>query len=374
MAYYKKHSGSGWFNESPRHALAAQGVKTGRFASLGSGLKKTGSAIATGAKWTGQTLAEGAGFGTDEENKKEYQGVVDSSAQPFPESEVSYSWGAGSETSPEVTSYSLDVGDEESLGGFTDSVLGDKEDHSRHHHEVELAHPQRSEGLSGDLLEGDETPAEKIHKEVDELEYSESGLISTPREKFMDRVEDKVQKIKEWYFSNEADDLHDEIINLDSDKILLRDKIGMMNGLKQKVLKSKDVSFGEKVELVERIDKQVAPLIRDLNKLDLKVSESKNLLSKLERENAGIGSSRRLSRPEPLIPSPIQLIKDAIAIHAKGKKPESEVVSVDFSNLKSIKSAERKKSRLENEGYSPKSTKQKGFDKFNIDYERKVKK
>jgi hypothetical protein len=318
MAYYNKTYGQGWFNESQRHALAAQGVKTGRF----EGLKKFGSAAGKGAKWLGESLKEGVGLGSDDDSKQEYQKVVEGEDLSFPESEVSYSWDAGSEASPEVTSYALDVGEGEGVGGVADNILG--EDHSRHTHDVEVASHKASDGLSGDLLDGDETPAQKIHSEVDELVNAEDPLVATPpRERFMENVMRKFEKVKEWYFSDESDHLHDEIISLDSDKILLRDKIGMMNGLKQKVLKSKDVSFGEKVELVERIDNQVAPLIRDLNKLDLKVSESKALLSKLGREQAGISSSRRLStRSEPLIPSPVQLIKEALSLTAKGKKRE----------------------------------------------------
>jgi hypothetical protein len=335
MAYYNKH-GSGWFNESPRHSLAAQGVKTGRFASLKSGLAKTGSAIATGAKWAGETLKEGVGYGSDEDSKAEYQKVVDGEDLSMP-SDVSYSWDAGNDSSPDRTSYSLSVGDEEGLGeGIADNLLGDKEDHSKHQHDVGVSHPHTSEGLSGNILEGDETPAEKINREVDELEWSESGMISTPQENFMSKVEDKLGKIKEWYFSNDSDNLHDEIINLDSDKILLKDKIGMMNGLKQNVLKSRDISFGDKVHLVERIDKQVAPLIRDLNKLDLKVSESKNMLSRLQRENAGITSSKRLSKDEPLLPNPFDLIRDAIAIHAKGKVPKFEGKPMHLSKGKNV--------------------------------------
>ena len=43
---------------------------------------------------------------------------------------------------------------------------------------------------------------------------------------------------------------------------------------------------------------------------------------------------------------------------------------VDFSNPKSIKKAEREKTRLENKGYAWKSTKQIGFDKFSFEYSK----
>ena len=44
-------------------------------------------------------------------------------------------------------------------------------------------------------------------------------------------------------------------------------------------------------------------------------------------------------------------------------------IEVDFSNLRSIKKAERMKMMLENKGYNLKSSRQVGFDKFVDEYE-----
>jgi len=45
-------------------------------------------------------------------------------------------------------------------------------------------------------------------------------------------------------------------------------------------------------------------------------------------------------------------------------------INVDFNNLKSIADAERKKSRLENEGYMQVSMKPYGYDKFTLVYQQ----
>jgi hypothetical protein len=46
-------------------------------------------------------------------------------------------------------------------------------------------------------------------------------------------------------------------------------------------------------------------------------------------------------------------------------------VKVDFSNLKSLKSAEKKKMMLERDGYNNVGTKQIGFNKFILEYKKK---
>ena len=45
-------------------------------------------------------------------------------------------------------------------------------------------------------------------------------------------------------------------------------------------------------------------------------------------------------------------------------------INVDFNNLKSIAKADRKKSRLENEGYVQISMKPYGYDKFILVYQK----
>lgn len=47
---------------------------------------------------------------------------------------------------------------------------------------------------------------------------------------------------------------------------------------------------------------------------------------------------------------------------------ENKVIIIDWSDSKSIKSAEKRKSRYENEGYRLISTQQVGFNKFRLEY------
>ena len=53
-------------------------------------------------------------------------------------------------------------------------------------------------------------------------------------------------------------------------------------------------------------------------------------------------------------------------------KIDIKIFNVNFSDINSIKYAERKKNMLENKGYNLKKTRQIGFDKFLMKYERKV--
>ena len=46
------------------------------------------------------------------------------------------------------------------------------------------------------------------------------------------------------------------------------------------------------------------------------------------------------------------------------------IIKVNFNNLKSMADAERKKNRLENQGYRQVSMKPFGYDKFELVYEK----
>lgn len=250
MKKYNKYRTSGWYNESQRHSLARQGVKTGR---------------------------------------KDYSRDISLSGVTYEPITV------GTEIPKEMK-------DTDVMNDVDMLMAESEEQRNISPEEAEISIPQSDVELQEESVKEESILSKEIDEDLSELEKEEDSS-NILRKSFGDSVKEKIRE----YTLNALQAIRDtniegiekHISNLEEEKLDIQDKVNILNSLKEKIKSRQyrdDVGVAKQLRQLNRVNKLIlAPsnMLRIIN----------NTVSKLERKKISLLSQKNVMSNGPKKPS-----------------------------------------------------------------------